>query len=219
MARLVVVVLCMLIAKLSFSQNEVLVKLPKTGKNIRSFIPKGWIVIKEVRGDFNKDGIKDAAVVTVDSIGEKITLDSNRSVIILQGNQNGFQLSAYSAKAVLCISCGGIFGDPFEGIEFKDDKLIIYHYGGSAWRWSVTDKFRFKNNQWSLIGETKNSYWDVKECKALNDFAGTDFKDINFVTGGFEVKRISENCKLLEHKKGKMKVSPLVTFERFSATN
>jgi hypothetical protein len=218
MVRCVIVVLCTFIYYVSFSQDEALARLPKTGKNIGAFIPKGWIVIREESGDFNKDGIEDVVIVTIDSIAEK-ALESNRSVIILQGTIGGFQLSSYSAKAVLCAGCGGIFGDPFERLELRGDRLTIYHYGGSAWRWSIIDKFWFRKNRWSLIGHTKNSYWDIKECKKLKDFAGTDFKDINFVTGDYEVKRISENCKLLEHKKGKMKVSDLVTFDKFSATN
>jgi len=98
MVRFVIVVLCTFASYISFSQKEVLAKLPKTGKNTQAFIPKGWIVIKEESGDFNKDGIKDVAIVTIDSIAEK-ELDSNRSVIILQGIPGGFQLSSYSAKA------------------------------------------------------------------------------------------------------------------------
>ena len=85
--------------------------------------------------------------------------------------------------------------------------LIVSHYGGSAWRWSITDKFRFQDNDWYLIGETKNSYWVVERCDKLNGFAGTDYEDVNFVTGDFEIKKISQDCKLLENKKGKKLLS------------
>ena len=120
MVRVASVVLCIFIAQVSFAQEEVLARLPKAGKNITAFVPNGWIVIREAFGDYNKDGIKDAAVVINDSIAENES-DSSRSVVILEGTKNGFQQSTYSANAVLCKTCGGVFGDPLEGLEFKDD--------------------------------------------------------------------------------------------------
>ena len=55
-------------------------------------------------------------------------------------------------------------GDPFEGIEIKNGILIINHWGGSSWKWSLSDKYRFQNNQFQLIGHTSNcgkpcEYW------------------------------------------------------------
>ena len=89
----------------------------------------------------------------------------------------------------------------------------------SAWRWAITDKFRFQDKNWYLIGETKNSYWDVKHCEKLNDFAGTDYDDENFITGEFEIKKISEDCKLIEHRKGKKKIQPLISLTDFNIDN
>ena len=67
-----------------------------------------------------------------------------------------------------------------------------------------------------LIGKSSTSYWNVKHCDKLNDFAGTDNEDINYVTGDYHVKKISENCKLLANKKGKKKIQPLITLNKFS---
>lgn len=49
----------------------------------------------------------------------------------------------------------------------------------------------------------------LKSVSKLNDFAGTEYRDVNFLTGEFEEKEISENCKLLKHVRGKEKVRPL----------
>lgn len=200
-------------------QKKLVELLPKESTKLRKFIPEGWLKIDSTIGDFNEDGVKDYALVIIDSINEKVLGDINRSIVIVEGSKSGFKLSGYCDSAILCLGCGGIYGDPYQGIEFRKNILIVNHYGGSAWRWSVTDKFRFQNNDWYLIGETKNSYWNVKMCDKLGDFAGTDYDDENFITGEFETKKISEDCKLLENKKGKKKIQHLISLNDFKIDN
>ena len=126
---------------------------------------------------------------------------------------------AKSEKAILCKDCGGIFGDPFAGIEINKNVLSINHYGGSNWRWGYTHRFRYQENDFFLIGQTSNSYWSVENCDKLNDFAGTKYEDINFITGQYEKKEISEDCKLLENKKGKRKIEQLISLSNFEIDN
>ena len=83
----------------------------------------------------------------------------------------------------------------------------------------IQHKFRYQKGDFYLIGQSILSYWDVKNCEKLNDFAGTDYEDINFLTGQYERKKISEDCKLLENKKGKKKVQPLVSLAKFEINN
>jgi hypothetical protein len=177
------------------------------------------------KGDLNKDGIDDAVLALYHTMEnedmEKINTDSipPRLLVILFGSSKGYIQSAKSSTTLLRKYCGGVFGDPFNGIIIDKNVLTISHYGGSNWRWSITDKFRFQNSNWYLIGQTKYSYWDIENCDKLNDFAGTDYEDINFVTGQFEIKKISQDCELLENKKGNKPVQPLVPFENFSIDN
>lgn len=60
---------------------------------------------------------------------------------------------------ILCKTCGGIFGDPYAGVEFKDDSLVIHHYGGSNWRWELTHWF-VKNaaGDWPLVRRSRQDY-------------------------------------------------------------
>ena len=195
--------------------------------NIQSFIPKDYDTLYGglVKGDLNKDGVDDAVLALYHKMeeqdAEKIDTDSipPRLLIILFGTAKGYVQSATSSAVLLCKHCGGVFGDPFSGITIEKNVLTISHYGGSSWRWSIDDKFRFQNNEWYLIGETKYSYWDVEHCDTLDEFAGTDYEDINFVTGQYEIKKISEDCKLLENKKGKKPVQPLKSLTQFSIEN
>ena len=198
-------------------------------KDFHSFILKNYEILNEgfAKGDLNKDGIEDVALAIYpawekdEDWMEKPGFDSmpQRLLIILFGTKTGFKQSAITSNAIMCKDCGGIFGDPFAGISIIGNVLEIYHYGGSNWRWSYTHKFRYQGNGFYLIGKRSHSYWNVMNCEKLDDFAGTDYDDINFLTGQFESKKISEDCKLLENKKGKRKREPLVALEKFEIDN
>lgn len=212
------------IANASYSQQKVLSTIPANGAGINVFIPKGYDTLGTAKGDLNKDGLEDIAMVLAskkEGADNAVDPDSlpSRLLIVLLKKDNKYELAGKSDSAILCKGCGGIFGDPFEGVSIERGLLIIYHYGGSAWRWALTHKFRYQNNDFFLIGKTTHSYWDVKMCDALNDFAGTDYEDVNLVTGRFEKKKISENCKLLENKKGKKAVEPLLKLSDFAIDN
>lgn len=211
-------IVCFFNAFISFAQKD----------NIKSFIPKDYDTLYGgfVKGDLNRDGIEDV-VLAIFNKKENEDIENNdpdsvppRLLIILFGNQQGdYTESVTSSGALLCKSCGGVFGDPFSSIEIKNNVLIISHYGGSSDRWSITDKFRYQNNNWYLIGETKYSYSDLTNCEKLKEFASSDYNDENFVTGEFEIKKVSEDCKLLENKKGKKAVQPLITLSNFNIDN
>lgn len=203
-------------------------KLSAQKKDFSSSIQKGYDTLYNgfARGDLNKDGIEDVALVLFNNWESKDNwIDQNsdklpkRLLVILFGTQSGYQQAAKSSNAIMCKSCGGVFGDPFAGISISNNVLEIYHYGGSAWRWSYTHKFRFQNNNWFLIGKTSNSFWSVLQCEKLDDFAGTNYEDVNFISGQYESKKISEDCKLVESKKGKKKVQPLVSLTKFKIDN
>lgn len=213
------------------AQQEVMKRIAKVmSLDLEKFVPPGYDTLATATGDLNKDGFKDVVMVLKSKLEEKsydaIDVDTipPRLLIVLSKSGNNKEKDAYfvsaiSDKAILCKSCGGVFGDPFEGIEITNGIIKLYHYGGSAWRWSNTDKFRFKEGKYYHIGSTRSSYWNVKRCDKLGDFAGTEFEDINYLTGQFEKKKISENCKLLMHKKGKQKILPLVDLQKFSLQN
>jgi len=205
------------------------VYLSSLSQDFRSFIPNDYDTLDDgvARGDLNKDGKEDIVIV----VGSKWEQDENwsekasdsnvapRLLIILFGTDSGYVQIVKNDKAILCKDCGGIFGDPFAGIEINKNVLSINHYGGSNWRWGYTHKFRFQDKEFFLIGQTKYSFLAVENCEKLNDFAGTKYEDINFVTGQYEMKEISEDCKLLENKKGKRKIEQLISLSNFEIDN
>jgi len=224
--RSIIFAIFFLIAGFSFSQAKDY-GIPKTGKDIYSFIPNGYDTLMIAEGDLNKDKVPDVVMVLrhndekEDDL-EKIDTDSipSRILLVLFRKGNVYKLSDVSAAAILCKHCGGIMGDPFLSVSIENGLLLVDHYGGSAWRWSYKHKFRFQNNAFFLIGQTYLYYWNVEMCEKLDAFAGTEYEDINFVTGSYEKKKVSqEGCKLLENKKGKKPVKLLVKLSKFSFRN
>jgi hypothetical protein len=205
--------------------QEVLSKIPVSGKSIVAFIPKDYDTLEVVKGDLNKDNIADVAMVLKSKEEDKD--DANKSgdelpprlLLVLLKQADGYKLAAKSDSAILCGDCGGVFGDPFAGITIVKGVLIVDHFGGSAWRWGTTHRFRYQQNDFYLIGKTSHSFWNVKFCDKLNDFAGTSVEDINLLTGSYVEKEISEECVLKKNKKGKKKVEPLIKLSSFSIDN
>jgi hypothetical protein len=210
------------ITGISFSQ-QALLKIPASGKKISDFIPAGYDTLGIATGDLNKDLLGDHAMVlnwkSEDSLSKAGVEEDSippRILVVLLKNGSGYTLAATSTTAIMCHECGGVFGEPFASIAIENGILVIYHYGGSAWRWEYTHKFRYQQNDFFLIGTTTRSYWNVKMCDKLKDFAGTETKDVNWITGGYAEKKISENCKLLVNKKGKNKAGPLKSLSTFN---
>ncbi|MCC2545832.1 hypothetical protein LJY25_05205 [Hymenobacter sp. BT175] len=201
-----------LLAGLS-SHAQTAPRIPTTGRTVADFIPARYDTLPAGRavGDLNRDGRPDVALV-LRSKAEEASSEDNlpaRRLLVLFGTPTGYTLAAQSAKAVLCRECGGIYGDPFAGVTISKGVLSVDHYGGSSWRWSITSKFRYQQGDFYLIGETESSGRNDGDCPGLNGPAGWNYRDANLVTGAYEVKKVSEDCKLLVDKKGRSKPQPL----------
>ncbi len=190
-------------------------KIPVHGKTIKSFVPKGWIVLTKAVGDYNRDGIKDYAIVIIDSLSEKIVTDESRSLVILEGTKNGFIVTGSCDSSVLCLNCAGAHGDPFLSVEFSSNTLVIKHFGGTSWRWKLDNKFRYQNGHWILIRATKDSYHDLEYCEKIKTYEGKCFKDINYLTGESHILEVS-NCAVYLNKRIKSKQITLRKLEDFN---
>lgn len=160
----------------------------KEGKSVEYFIPKDWKLLQTAVGDLNKDGLEDTVIV-VENINYKMddgsfcnNFSCPRSMLILLQTKGGsYKLSIKSDKAILLAGEGGIFGDPFEGLKIDNGSLLINFYGGSAWRWSYSYRFRYQDNGWFLIWAASNNYFNVADCvdKSVDyDFLANRKKEI-----------------------------------------
>jgi hypothetical protein len=197
----------------SFAQNITHEAQAGLAKTFSRFMGSAQIVWDTAMTDFNNDGLKDIAVVAA----EKDDQDKNRSLIILTNTASDYVLSVKADNAVLCASCGGIFGDPYAGISFKKNVLTINHYGGSAWRWTSDFTFRFQNNQWELIGISQDSYFNAEDCggKGVGE-AGRNLKEINFSTKKVHIiETAGTNCKPKKDRWTKLSSAPKILLKNF----
>jgi hypothetical protein len=171
MKQIIAILTTFLFSQLSFAQGNI--------------IPKEYQPIKEVPGDLDKDGINEKVVVYNMSDKDDETNGINREVIIFKKDKDKWTVWQRSANAVGNSKDGGMMGDPFEDIEIKGGVLIIHQSGGSSWKWSHTDKYRYQNNQFELIGYTSHY---GKPCEYWENV------DFNVMTGKINISKEYEKC-------------------------
>ncbi len=143
--------------------------LPLTGDNIGDWTPSGWTVIFTARGDLDKDGRTDLALIIESK--EKMpedrswpgtdwsTEDEARTLVILFARkEGGYRLAVQDHRVILRAGEGGIMGDPLEGLLIRNGVVVLQYYGGSAWRWSIIAGFRYQGGAFHLIGYTRESF-------------------------------------------------------------
>lgn len=140
-------------------------------------------IITEKLGDLDKDGIAEKVIVF--NTNDSTEFGFVRELQILKQKNGAWEVWRKSTNAVLKSGEGGMMGEPFEGVEIKNGLLILSFSGGSSWKWSYTDKYRFQNNAFELIGHDgvygKNcEYWEIFE--------------FNLSTGKIVIKKEFEDC-------------------------
>ncbi|GAA4503031.1 hypothetical protein GCM10023172_27220 [Hymenobacter ginsengisoli] len=194
---------------------------PTSAPTPAGFVPKGYYQLPEGRatGDLNGDGRPDVVLALAPTASTEAgpvpatndNIPFPRLLVVLWRTASGYKLAAAARQAVLCKECGGVFGDPFAGLDIAKGVLSIYHYGGSSWRWAVTGKFRYQQGSFYQIGETYTlSHINAENCPSLPDHRPGDVdRDTNLLTGAYESVKVSDECKLLENRRGRQPVRPL----------
>ena len=147
-------------------------------------IPVDYTIITEKYGDLDGDKIDEKVVVyNTSELGDAGTV---REIQLFKKNEtNQWTLWKSSKNAIRQSNEGGQRGEPFEDISIKNGVLEIYHSGGTSWRWYYTDKYKFQNNEFQLIGYT-HTYG--KECENFTTV------DVNISTGKATYNKIHVTC-------------------------
>ncbi|KQT26092.1 hypothetical protein ASG22_05310 [Chryseobacterium sp. Leaf405] len=140
--------LCIIFSTLSYAQKE--------------FQPAGSTIIETVDGDLDGDKIPEKVII----YNTKDTTDYGniRELQILKKTNGKWTILEKSRNAILKSNDGGMMGDPYQSTEIKNGILEITQAGGSSWKWGYTDKYRFQNGHFELIGYSSSSgkpeeYW------------------------------------------------------------
>ncbi|MGV8993722.1 MAG: hypothetical protein ACOH1O_06420 [Flavobacterium sp.] len=107
------------------------------------------VIVSNVRGDLNNDGIDDLVTVKQDTVNEERPY---RLQIYLSQTNQELKLVLSSDSAIVAMKSKGNIGFAvtlFTGVEIKKGTLIINH---ELTRGSFSHQFRFQNNNFELIG-------------------------------------------------------------------
>lgn len=125
-----------------------------------AFIDAGYEVLDYETGDLNADGRKDV-LLALKIKGEDTLEESVRPLLILIRQPNGkLKLAARNDSMIMCRRCGGLFGDPYEGLSITKNGFTVNFYGGSAWRWGIAYLFAYEaatKNWW--LNQKNNIYY------------------------------------------------------------
>lgn len=140
-------------------------------------------VIAVAKGDLDKDGISEKVEIKNSDEEEKETGEITRAINIFKKDGSSWKLWHSSTGPVLSNESGGMMGDPFAGVSVERGCIVISHYGGAADRWEFTDRYRFQNGDWYLIGESNNTFLSFNPD---GDYSNSDF---NLSTGCFTIEK------------------------------
>lgn len=153
------ILLCSAPLIIAAQDNEI--KIPS---EVAPFIEKGTKAIALAGGDLNGDSREDFILVLEKEDPAKDENDfpvNQRPLLILARGADGkLTLAKRNERVIMCSACGGVFGDPFEGVEVAKNSFTVDHYGGSNWRWKFLYKFNYSriDKTWQLVRVEELSY-------------------------------------------------------------
>lgn len=131
---------------------------------VRPFVEAGTKAIAVEAADLNGDGRGDFVLVlerenpALDK--DDFPVNQRPLLILLRGVEGRLSAAKRNERLVMCSKCGGVFGDPFEGVEVGRNTFTVNFYGGSNWRWKYSYRFNYSrvDKTWQLVRAEEISY-------------------------------------------------------------
>lgn len=135
----------------------------------KDFVDEGWLIVSEAKGDLNKDGIEDLAMVIQDddpSLIEKdeyMQCDHNpRTLIILFGTEDKCYSLAERSTTFIPTHEDMFMADPFDNMEIKNGTLRFgFVQFATMGTWETTSYqyiWRYQEGAFRLIGASSSFY-------------------------------------------------------------
>ena len=154
---------------------------PSEPMTLNDLIPAGWQEEQKLDVDFNADGINDVAMVIHTGDTKPTDGSTDRKILVALGATGGFLKPALSSCLAYCKDCGGVFGDPFGGVQVVGKSSVqVMNYGGSNHRWSVSYTFMWHEQQFQVVGIDESSF-------TTSDPDNMDEKSINLLSGKYHL--------------------------------
>ena len=162
-------------------------------KDLRPFVQAHAKAIWYSQADLDRDGKDDYLLVLQRDrpagTDEYELQDKQRPLLVLvRGADGALHEVARNERGVLCSNCGGVMGDPFQGLEAGPGTFTVTHYGGSADRWGTSVKFNYsrKDEAWQLVRVEEENFSAFDPDKGTTkvftppkDFGKIDFRDFD----------------------------------------
>jgi len=155
---------------------------------LQRLIPRETTLLDHQIADLNGDGRPDIVFVVEAQSGQSDDNGLRTLFIAVRQPDGSLKTVKRSDKVVYCRQCGGVFGDPFAGLEAVRGKFSVNHYGGSNWRWSNSFSFAYsrRDDSWQLIRVDESSFHTAnpnkmksKTYKPPKDFGKIDISDFD----------------------------------------
>jgi hypothetical protein len=158
----------------------------------RPFVAPDTRPITFETADLDRDGRQDAVLVLEATRRRPDDEESDgfiRTLVVLLGQPDGtYRDAARNDKVAYCTGCGGVMGDPFEGVAVKPGSFTVTNAGGSSWRWTNEYTFNYsrRDRAWQLVRVVSRSMHtskpDLEEVKVSTpprDFGKIDLADFD----------------------------------------
>jgi len=101
--------------------------------------------------NWNAESLAKSGVLCADVL-LKSDEEGTRKLRVFESGNLAFE----NDDAVLCKTCGGMKGDPFQGLKWTGKTLAVDNWGGSRETWGETWKFSKRRLNWLVIGWDRN---------------------------------------------------------------
>lgn len=138
--------------------------MDKLPPEVRPFVAEQTRPLSLAGADLNGDGRQDFALVLERQKAQPSHTDIKdlqRPLLILVRQSDGtLKEVKRNDMVVYCSTCGGMMGDPFQGVQAGTKTFTVSHYGGSSWRWSVDYRFDYsrRDTTWQLVRVEEKSF-------------------------------------------------------------
>lgn len=160
----------------------------KVPDEVKPFVGKDMVPIALETGDLNGDGKKDFILVLDKPRDPKAEFDEageaeRPTLILIRDAASKLSVAARNDGVVLCRTCGGVFGDPFAGIQVNGTRFTISNYGGSNDRWAYDYTFAYsrRDNTWQLVRAEETTFQALDPNRTTRKHVYTPPKDYGLI--------------------------------------
>ena len=150
---------------------------PNLPAELKPFIQKGYEAMDFAKQDMNGDKLPDYILILKvkgeDTMSfDNLNWEAARPLLLILRQSNGsLKQTVSNNDLILCRQCGGVMGDPYQGLTVKPGEFSANFYGGSSWRWTEGYTFRYDNikKDWFLQTHASSSFQSGDPEKTLEE--------------------------------------------------